>query len=38
MSVDVGDDAPDFELPDQSRQPVRLSDYHGKKHVVLELA
>lgn len=35
MSLDVGDRAPDFELPDQSRQPVRLSDYEGKKHVVL---
>lgn len=33
--VEVGDEAPDFELPDQSRQPVRLSDYRGKKHVVL---
>lgn len=33
--IEVGHEAPDFELPDQSRQPVRLSDYRGKKHVVL---
>ncbi len=33
--IEVGDDAPDFELPDQTRQPVRLSDYRGKKAVVL---
>lgn len=32
---DVGDPAPDFELRDQSGQPVRLSDYRGKKAVVL---
>ena len=33
--VQVGDEAPDFELRDSSRQPVRLSDYRGKKAVVL---
>ena len=33
--VQVGDEAPDFELRDASRQPVRLSDYRGKKAVVL---
>jgi peroxiredoxin len=27
--------APDFELTDTAGQPVRLSDYIGKKHVVL---
>lgn len=32
---DVGDQAPDFELRDQSGQPVRLSDYRGKKAVVV---
>lgn len=31
----VGDKAPDFELKDQTKQPVRLSDYQGKKAVVL---
>ena len=35
MSVDIGDVAPDFELKDQTGQPVRLSDYRGKKAVLL---
>jgi mycoredoxin-dependent peroxiredoxin len=35
VSVAVGDTAPDFELRDQTGQPVRLSDYRGKKNVVL---
>ncbi|GAC1442833.1 MAG: peroxiredoxin [Mycobacteriales bacterium] len=35
MAVDVGDEAPDFELPDQDRRPVRLSDFRGVKNVVL---
>ena len=33
--VDVGDDAPDFELHDQDRTPVRLSAFRGEKNVVL---
>ena len=33
--VDVGDEAPDFELPDQHRNPVRLSGFRGQKNVVL---
>ena len=33
--VDVGDDAPDFELPDQDRNPVRLSSFRGQKNVVV---
>lgn len=33
--IEQGEQAPDFELRDGSRQPVRLSDYHGKKAVVL---
>ena len=33
--VDVGDTAPDFELPDGDRKPVRLSSYRGVKAVVL---
>ena len=33
--VDVGEQAPDFELPDQDRSPVRLSSYRGSKNVVL---
>jgi peroxiredoxin len=41
--VEVGDEAPDFELPATgdtagkggARRTVRLSDFRGKKHVVL---
>ena len=33
--VDVGDEAPDFELPDQDRKPVRLSSFRGEKNVVV---
>jgi mycoredoxin-dependent peroxiredoxin len=33
--VEIGDHAPDFELRDQAYQPVRLSDYRGKKNVLL---
>ena len=35
MSVDVGDEAPDFELQDQERSPVRLSSFRGQKAVVV---
>ena len=31
----VGDEAPDFTLPDTSDKPVKLSDFRGKKVVVL---
>ena len=31
----VGDVAPDFTLPDQNRKPVKLSDFRGKKSVIL---
>jgi cytochrome oxidase Cu insertion factor (SCO1/SenC/PrrC family) len=31
----VGDLAPDFTLRDQNNQPVKLSDFRGKKNVVL---
>jgi len=31
----IGTEAPDFELPNQSREPVRLSAFRGLKHVVI---
>ena len=31
----VGDDAPDFTLNDTAGKPVKLSDFKGKKNVVL---
>jgi peroxiredoxin len=35
MSVEVGEQAPDFELKDQHGSPVRLSSFQGAKNVVL---
>ncbi|WP_030166985.1 peroxiredoxin [Spirillospora albida] len=35
MAVEVGDEAPDFELRDQHGTPVRLSDLRGAKNAVL---
>jgi len=38
MALKVGDPAPDFDLPavDDGRQlRIKLSDYRGKKHVVV---
>jgi mycoredoxin-dependent peroxiredoxin len=35
MAVEVGQQAPDFELKDQHGAPVRLSSFRGKKNVVL---
>ena len=34
-NLKVGDRAPDFELTDTEGQKVRLSDFRGKKNVVL---
>ena len=33
--VKVGDTAPEFTLRDQNGKEVKLSDFHGKKNVVL---
>jgi mycoredoxin-dependent peroxiredoxin len=35
MTLNVGDTAPDFTLNDQTRTPVSLSDFRGKKHVLI---
>jgi mycoredoxin-dependent peroxiredoxin len=35
MPIQVGEEAPDFELKDQNGQARRLSDYREKKNVVL---
>ncbi|WP_427157727.1 peroxiredoxin [Aliinostoc sp. HNIBRCY26] len=35
MSIKVGDTAPDFTLPNQNGSTVSLSDFRGKKSVVL---
>lgn len=35
MPVEVGQQAPDFELKNQHGEPVRLSSYRGEKNVVL---
>jgi len=34
-NLKVGDEAPDFTLPDTNNKPVKLSDFRGKKAVVL---
>lgn len=34
-TLKVGDVAPDFTLPSDQNKPVKLSDYHGKKTVIL---
>lgn len=35
MSIAVGQTAPDFTLPNQDKQEVKLSEFKGKKNVVL---
>ncbi len=35
MAIEVGQQAPDFELKDQHGEPVRLSGFQGGKNVVL---
>lgn len=35
MAVEIGKEAPDFELPDSEGGKTKLSDYRGKKHILL---
>ena len=35
LQLKVGDEAPDFTLPDTGNKPVKLSDFRGKKNVIL---
>jgi len=35
MALNIGDAAPDFELPDQTGNLVRLRDFRGKSSAVL---
>jgi mycoredoxin-dependent peroxiredoxin len=35
MTIDIGQSAPDFELPDNNRNPVRLSSFRGQAPVLL---
>jgi peroxiredoxin len=35
VTIEVGSEAPNFALPNQYRETVRLSDYRGSKNVVL---
>ena len=35
MPLEVGAQAPEFTLKDQNNQPVSLSDYRGRKNVLL---
>ncbi len=35
VSIKIGDSAPDFTAVDSEGRTVRLSDYRGKKNVVL---
>ena len=35
MTLNIGDAAPDFELPDHTGRLVRLGDFRGKRSVVL---
>ena len=36
MALEVGDQAPNFELPSTTGEKVSLSQFKGKKHVLLQ--
>jgi len=35
MALNIGDPAPDFELPDHTGRRIRLREFQGKRNVVL---
>ncbi len=35
MALNIGDPAPDFDLPDHTGRCIRLGDFRGKNSVVL---
>jgi peroxiredoxin len=37
VCLNIGEEAPDFELPDQDGKNIRLSDYRGNHNVILVL-
>ena len=36
LPVEVGEQAPDFTLPSTTGEPISLSQFRGKQHVLLE--
>ena len=36
LALEVGEKAPDFTLPSTMGEPISLSQFRGKKHVLLE--
>jgi peroxiredoxin len=36
LAVEVGEQAPDFTLPSTLGEPISLSQFRGKQHVLLE--
>lgn len=36
MALEIGDQAPDFTLPSTTGEKISLSQFRGKKHVLLE--
>lgn len=35
MGIQIGEEAPDFKLPSTDRQDIALSDYRGKKNILI---
>jgi len=36
MALEVGEQAPDFSLPSTTGEKISLSQFHGKKHVLIQ--